>query len=88
MAFNMLETAQSLRHRFSGYRTGMKNQFADNKCKILSKHFGIGLCRNVNYKVNIIDALAGSRIDDNGIPIDCNWTRTQNHLVLKRTLNH
>ena len=65
----MLETAQSLRHRFSGYRTGMKNQFADNKCKILSKHFGIGLCRNVNYKVNIIDALAGSRIDDNGIPI-------------------
>ena len=19
---------------------------------------------------------------------DCNWTRTQNHLVLKRTLNH
>ena len=22
------------------------------------------------------------------IIIDCNWTRTQNHLVLKRTLNH
>ena len=20
--------------------------------------------------------------------LDCNWTRTQNHLVLKRTLNH
>ena len=47
----------------------MKNPFADKKCKILSKHFGIGLCRNVNYKVNIIDALARSRIDDNGIPI-------------------
>ena len=22
------------------------------------------------------------------IVCDCNWTRTQNHLVLKRTLNH
>ena len=22
------------------------------------------------------------------IKIDCNWTRTQNHLVRKRTLNH
>ena len=24
----------------------------------------------------------------NIIDFDCNWTRTQNHLVLKRTLNH
>ena len=26
-----------------------------------------------------------ARLDSNS---DCNWTRTQNHLVLKRTLNH
>ena len=35
------ETAQSLRDRFSGHRTGMKNPFADNRCKILSKNFSI-----------------------------------------------
>ena len=40
------ETVQSLTDRFSGHRTGMKNPFADNKCKILSKYFGVGLCRN------------------------------------------
>ena len=37
------KTAQSLEDRFSGRRTGMKNPFADNKCKILSKHFCISL---------------------------------------------
>ena len=47
----------------------MKNQFADNRCKILSKHFSVGLCRNANYKVNIIEKLSGSDRDDNGIPI-------------------
>ena len=49
------ETVQTLTDRFSSHRTGMKNKFADNKCKILSKHFSVGLCRNVNYIVNIID---------------------------------
>ena len=63
------ETVQSRRGRFSGHRTGMKNPFADNKCNILSKHFGVGLCRNVNYIVNIIENLSGSGRDDNGIPI-------------------
>ena len=63
------ETVQSLRDRFSGHRTGMKNPFADNKCKILSKHFGVGLSRNVNYIVNVNDNLSGSGRDDNGIPI-------------------
>ena len=48
------ETVQYLRDRFSGHRTGMKNPFAGNKCKILSKHFGV---------------LSGSGRDDNGIPI-------------------
>ena len=43
------ETVQSLRDRFSGHRTGIKNPFADNRCKVLSKHFGVGLCRNANY---------------------------------------
>ena len=47
----------------------MKNPFADNRCKILSKHFGVGLCRNANYIVNIIEKLSGSGRDDNGIPI-------------------
>ena len=47
----------------------MKNPFADNKCKILSKHFGVGLSRNVNYIVNVNDNLSGSGRDDNGIPI-------------------
>ena len=47
----------------------MKNPFADNKCKILGKHFGFGLCRNTNYIVNIIEKLSNSGRDDNGIPI-------------------
>ena len=46
----------------------MKNPFADNRCKILSKHFGAGLCRYTNYIVNIIEKLSGSGRDDNGIP--------------------
>ena len=63
------ETVQSLRVTFSGHRTGMKNSFADNKCKIPSKAFGVGLCRNANYIVNIIEKLSGSVRDDNGVPI-------------------
>ena len=38
-------------------------------CKILSKHVGVGLCRNPNYIVNIIEKLSGSGRDENGIPI-------------------
>ena len=63
------ETVQSLRDGFSGHRAGMKNPFADNKCKILSKHFSVGICRNANYIVNINEKLSGSGRDDNGIPI-------------------
>ena len=63
------ETVQSLRDRFSGHRAGMKNPFADNRCKILSKHFSVGLCKNANYIVNIIEKLSGSGRDDNGNPI-------------------
>ena len=47
----------------------MKNPYADNKCKILSKHFSADLCRNANYIVNIIEKLSGSGRDDSGIPI-------------------
>ena len=47
----------------------MKNPSIDNKCKILSKYFGVGLCRNANYTVNIIEKLSGTGRDDNGIPI-------------------
>ena len=47
----------------------MKNPYADNKCKILSKHFSVDLCRNANYIVNIIEKLSASGRDDNGIPI-------------------
>ena len=57
------------RDRFSGHRKGMKNPFANNKCKTLSKNFGVGLCRNVNYIVNIIEKLSGSGRDDSGISI-------------------
>ena len=49
--------------------TGMKNSFDDNQCKILSKHFGVGLCRNANYILNITEKLSGSGRDDNGISI-------------------
>ena len=62
------ETVKSLRDRISGHRTGMKNPFAD-RCKILGKHFGVGLFRNANYIVNIIEYLSGSGRDDNCIPI-------------------
>ena len=47
----------------------MKNPFVDMACKILSKHVGVGLCRNPNYIVNIIEKLSGSGRDDNGTPI-------------------
>ena len=47
----------------------MENPFAYNRCKILSKHFIVGLWRNVNYIVNIIEKFSGSGRDDNGIPI-------------------
>ena len=63
------ETVQSLRERLSGHRTGMKNLFADTRCKILSKHFGAGLCRNTNCMVNITEKIPGSARDDNGITI-------------------
>ena len=33
-------------------------------------------------------SVATDRIFTNQFINDCNWTRTQNHLVLKRTLNH
>ena len=52
------------------HRAGMKNPFADNRCKILSKHSSVGLCKNANYIVNIIEKLSGSGRDDNsGNPI-------------------
>ena len=63
------ETVQSLRDRFSGHGAGMKNPFADNRCKILSKHFSVGLCKNANYIVNTIEKLCGSGRDDNGNPM-------------------
>ena len=44
----------------------MKNPFADNRCNILSKHFSVGLCKNANYIVNIIEKLSGSGRDGNG----------------------
>ena len=59
----------TLRNRFSGHRTDMRNPFPDNRYKILSKHFSVGLCRNTNYVVNIIEKLSGSGRDDSGIPI-------------------
>ena len=37
--------------------------------KIISKHFGVDLCRDANYTVNIIEKLPGSRSDGNGIHI-------------------
>ena len=37
--------------------------------------------------LNVKELLAWSRREIWGLS-DCNWTRTQNHLVLKRTLNH
>ena len=47
----------------------MKNPFIDNECKMLSKRFGVGLCRNPNYTVKIIEKLSGSGRGDNGIHI-------------------
>ena len=52
------ETVQSLRDRFSSHIKGMKNPFTDDKCKIISKYFGVGLYRNAYYIVNIIEKLS------------------------------
>ena len=62
-------TVQSLRDRFSSHTVSMKNRFAHNRCKILIKHFCIGLCKNANYIGNIIEKLSSSGRDDNGNPI-------------------
>ena len=48
--------------------TGIKNPFAGKRCKILSKHFVVGLCSNANYIVKIIEKLSCSQRDDNSIP--------------------
>ena len=63
------ETIQTLRDRFSGHRASIKKPLSDNKCKSLSKHFSIGLCRNADYQVNIIEKLDGSGRDKNGKPL-------------------
>ena len=36
---------------------------------MLSKHFSVALCKNVNCKVNIIEKFSGSGRYDNGNPI-------------------
>ena len=70
MALNMLEKLNcSIPKRFSGHRTGVKNPFADSKCRILSKHFSVGLSTNANYIVKIIEKISGSERDGNGLPI-------------------
>ena len=63
------ETVKSLRDRLNGHRKGMKNPFVDNRFKILSKNFGVGLCRNANYIVNVVEKLFGSGRASNGITI-------------------
>ena len=63
------ETVKSLRDRLNGHRKGMKNPFPDNRFKILSKNFGVGLCRNANYIVNVVEKLFGSGRAGNGITI-------------------
>ena len=55
--------------RSSGHRTGMKNPFVDNKCKILSQNFHVGICRNANYLFNIIQKFYESQKDDYDTPI-------------------
>ena len=49
----------------------MRNPFADNWCKILNKHFGVGLCINVNYLVIIIEKLSRSG-NNKGLVHKCN----------------
>ena len=48
--------------------------------------------KNISFEcIGLILSLAYSQIkpfDKNLTLCDCNWTRTQNHLVRKRTLNH
>ena len=47
----------------------MDNPFSDNRCKILRKYFGRGLCRYANYIITVTEKLSGSGRYDNGIPI-------------------
>ena len=63
------ETVQSLRDRFRGHRAGIKNPFSNNTCKILSRHFGSGHCKNADYQVQIIEKFEGSGRDINGKPL-------------------
>ena len=37
---------------------------------------------------SLVNWFSNNEIKLNTDKCDCNWTRTQNHLVLKRTLNH
>ena len=38
--------------------------------------------------IKMISTVKMLEIFQKGLVYDCNWTRTQNQLVLKRTLNH
>ena len=40
--------------------------------------------QSVKLKVTLLSRMSKQRENQS----DCNWTRTQNHLVRKRTLNH
>ena len=56
----------------------IENVLADNETSMMLKPFG------TKIKMAFVD----ERRSVKRRICDCNWTRTQNHLVLKRTLNH
>ena len=60
------ETSQTLRHRFATHRQGINKPNTDVKCRRLSDHFNIGICKNKQYTVQIIETLEGSGKLNNG----------------------
>ena len=60
------ETAQLLRERIRHHVSCFNHPEKDNTCRILSEHFGMGLCKNATFTVNIIHKLSGNGRNDNG----------------------
>ena len=53
---------------------------------LLGEYFKYFSCKTNSKDLTSLDTRTGKRSLRKYN--DCNWTRTQNHLVLKRTLNH
>ena len=74
------ETEQTLRGRFTGHRSAIRNSNKPNMCRILCEHFQKGLCKSANYSVQMIEVLENSVDRDTTTKLrrkrETHWIRT------------